>query len=300
MGRDTQPVKKESMMSLRSWPVAGLFVLASACTGQPAAQPETPAGDAAAETSGQAAAQLGDLSPDALKIDADKRFTLVPSPVETQGALEAAGIDTKLATLIKSRTMDFADQDVDDIAVRTGVVIADMLLTVKTASDEQLLTHLEHIKVGMKGLDGGSDIDRTLDDIIDRVKGQAVTRDELLKELDELSGAIIPELEFNGNKRIVPLIQAGSWLEGTNLVARATQQADKPSAADGILKQPHVVDYFISYVKGEGRDKAPAAVTDKLEASLNTLKGLASKSEGLTAEDIATVVQVTEDVLALL
>jgi hypothetical protein len=285
-------------MSLR-FVLATTLLVSMACTGQPA----TPPADAPADTPADAATTappLGDLPPDQLQAGADKKFTLVPSPVETQGALESAGIDTKLATLITNRAMDFDDKDIDDAAVRTGVVVADMLLTVKTASDEQLIANLGNVKKGMAALNGGDDIDKTIDDLIERVKGGAVTRDELLKELDELSGAVIPELEFSGNKRVVPLIQAGSWLEGSNLVARATKAAGKPGAADGILKQPHVVDYFIGYVTGEGRDKAPAAVTEKLEASLTTLKGLASKPESLTEADIDTVIQVTEDVLALL
>ena len=52
--------------------------------------------------------------------------------------------------------------------------------------------------------------------------------------------------------------------------------------------------------EGEGKDKAPAAVTEKLEASLQTLKGLAEKPESLNEQDIDTVIKVTEDVLALL
>ena len=40
--------------------------------------------------------------------------------------------------------------------------------------------------------------------------------DELLRELDELSNAVIPELEFNGVARIVPLIQAG--IPAVNLI----------------------------------------------------------------------------------
>lgn len=287
-------------MTLRSLTVAAAAVALAACTGTTTPSADTATAEAP-KTEEPAPAPLGDnMDPSALKDGADRKFTLVPSPVETQGALEAGGIDTKLADLITAREFEFDDQDQDDVAVRTGVVIADMLLTVKTASDDQLVDRLGKIKTGMTVLKGGEDIDKTIDEITDRVKAGAVNRDELLKELDELSGAIIPELEFNGVERIVPLIQAGSWLEGANLVARACDAKATPAAADGILKQPHVVDYFIEYVKGEGKDKAPAAVTEKLEASLTTLKGLAEKPEPLNAEDIKTVIQVTEDVLALL
>ena len=47
-------------------------------------------------------------------------------------------------------------------------------------------------------------------------------------------------------------------------------------------------------------EKAPEAVTKKLEESLNTLKGLAEKAEPFTKEDLTTVSAVTGDVLGLL
>lgn len=225
---------------------------------------------------------------------------LVPSPVETQKALEAAGLETKLADLIAQRDFKLDPEDTDGVAVRTGVVMADMLLTVKSASDEQLTGHLDRIAEGLKILKGGDAIQTTITDLKDRIKGQAVSRDELVKELDELTGAIIPELEFNGVEKVTPLIQAGGWLEGSNLVARACKDKGDPTAADTLLKQPVVVDYFIRYVKTEGADKAPEGITLKLEESLNTLKGLASKAEPLTLEDVETIIKVTDDVLAIL
>lgn len=283
--------------------LAATAILAlTACSGTP--QPAPKADGEGAET--PAADPLGDMDPSKLNDGATaggndaRRFTIVPSPRETQEALESAEIDTKLSDLIQTREMDFTDQDLDDVAVRTGVVIADMLLTVKTASDDDLVSRLEHIKTGMKVLKGGSDIEQTIDDLVSRVKAEAVTRDDLLKELDELSGAIIPELDFEGQSRVVPLIQAGSWLEGANLVARAAKAKEKPASVNGILKRKVVVKYFIDYVSGEGKERAPAAVTEKLNASLTTLKGIAEKDADLTAEDLDTVIQVTEDVLALL
>jgi len=240
-----------------------------------------------------------DLTIDELKGDSEN-IALVPSPVETQKALEAAGIDTRLADLIVKRPYDPDEKDADDVAVRTGVVIANMLLTVKTASDAQLIENLDHIQQGLTRLNGGADIDATISEIKERINAKAVTRDELLKELDELSGALIPELEFNGVDRVVPLIQAGSWLQGSNLVARAVKAQGNAAAADNLLKQPAVVDYFIKYVKTEGKERTTAAVTEKLDSSLQTLKGLAGKADSLTNEDIDTVIQVTDEVLSLL
>ncbi len=230
-----------------------------------------------------------------------ENIALVPSPIETQRALEAAGLETQLADLIPAdRVVDVKKAELDYAAVRTGVVIADMMLTVKTAPTDKLLANLDTINEGMGQLQGGADITVTITDIQDRIKGEAITRDELLKELDELSGAVIPELEFNGQDRVVPLIQAGSWLEGANLVSQAVKASGDSTKAEALLKQPAVVDYFIGYVKNEGSDKAPPAVTQKMEQSLQVLKGLAEKTEPLTMDDIDKVITTTNDVLALI
>lgn len=229
-----------------------------------------------------------------------EEVALVPSPVETQKALEASGIDTKLADLIPKHTFDLEADSLDHAAVRTGVLLADVLLTVKSAKTPQLVRRIDAVQKGMVQLNGGDDIKLTLDDIKERLQADAVTRDDLLKEFDELSGVVIPELEFNGQDRVVPLIEAGSWLEGANLVARAVKGSENKKAAETLLKAPTVVDYFIDYVKTDGADKAPEAVTKKLEESLLELKAVASKTEPLDDADIEKVIQVTNAVLALL
>ena len=184
--------------------------------------------------------------------------------------------------------------------MRTGVVLADLLLTVKTAEKADWVARIVAVQKGMDQLQAGADIHAVLEDVKSRVEADAVSRDELLKEFDELSGAVIPELDFNGQKRVVPLIEAGSWLEGANLVARAVQGSDKKAAAEALLKAPTVVGYFMEYVKSEGAEKAPPAVTQKLEESLQQLKALAEKPEPLSDADIQQVVDVTNAVLALL
>jgi len=239
------------------------------------------------------------MTPAELETTAENH-TLVPSPVETQRALQAAGIETKLGTLIPNRQFDLKQADLDYTAIRTGVVLSDLLLTVTTSEKPELVGRLEQVRTGLASINAGKDIDSQLANTIERVQADAVTRGELLKEFDELSGAVIPELEFEGNARVVPLIQAGSWLGGANLVARAVKDAKNPDEASSLLKQPAVVKYFLQYVKTDGAQKAPAQVTAKLEESLTVLSTLASKTEPFTPADIDQVIQVTGDVLALL
>jgi hypothetical protein len=276
----------------RWWSLAALMI---ACSGG-----ETPKADVLPEPVPVAPAHPDKPPVDQATLEKEHdKVALVPSPIETQKALESSGIQTQLASLIPKHEFDMEGATVDHAAVRTGVVLADLLLTTKGATKEELTERLARISKGMEQLGGGPDIQATLADVSNRIQTDAVSRDDLLKEFDELSGAVIPELEFNGQERVVPLIEAGSWLEGANLVARALKPAPDKSASK-LLKAPTVVDYFIKYVKTDGAAKAPEAVTKKLEEALGTLKALAEKPEPLTEADLDTVIRVTDDVLALL
>ena len=236
---------------------------------------------------------------DAAADDEAAEAALVPSPSETQRALEAAGIDVTLASLIDHPNLSMSSDSEDQLAVGVGVVVADMLLTAKTSTKEQLVEQIQTISTGMKQLEGGSDIEAVLADLEERVNTDAITRDELVAELEMLSAAVIPELEFNGRARIVPLIQAGSWLEASHLLARALQQAGQLGAADALLKQPEVVSYFQRYASDNTLD-TPAPISATLVTSLATLSELSNKEGALTMDDMAAVEAATRAVLALL
>ncbi len=231
--------------------------------------------------------------------DGASNITIVPSPAEMQKALEKAGIANKLDAMVPMRNLKMDVANTDVVAVRTGLVLADALLTVKTAPKEKLVERLGQVKAGMISLKAGGDIAATIDDLSARISNDGVSRDELVKELDELQGAIIPELEYEAGKQVVPLIQAGSWLGGSNLVAAAIIDANKPDAGTSLLRQPQVVDYFLKYVATEGGDKAPDEVVKQLKTTLDKLKEIASKPS-LTLDDVKEVKTQTDTVLGLL
>ena len=99
-------------------------------------------------------------------------------------ALSNAGLQAKLAEMVasdKDITMDVENKD--QLAVRTGVVLADLVLTVKTSSKELLLARLAKLKVGFEKLGAGSDIQATIDEMSTQINNDAINRDDLLKEV---------------------------------------------------------------------------------------------------------------------
>lgn len=232
-------------------------------------------------------------------VAAAENVALVPSPAEMQRALERHGIATGLSGLVVERALKMDIENKDVIAVRTGVALADAVLTVKDAPLDKLTARLNTVKAGMAALGGGTDIGALIDEINARLVNNSVSREDLVKELDEMHGAIIPEIKFEAGERAVPLVQAGSWLEGSNLVASAIIAANSATAGTELLRQPQVADYFIRYVATEGEGKAPDAVLKQLQITLATLKGIASKP-ALTLDDVREIKTQTDAVLALL
>lgn len=273
-----------------------LSLLAVGCSGDGTdGTTEGPTTDPVVDEANKAPAEV---SPEELKEKADN-IALVPSPAEMDKALERAGIATKLADIVPDRKLKMDVPNEDQVAVRTGVILADLLLTVRNASPEARVKHLEDIKTGMNQLGAGGDIAATIDDLSARITNGAVSDDDLVKELDEISGALIPEIEYEAGERSVPLIEAGSWLAGANLVSQAIIDTGKYDAATDLLKQPAVVEYFQGYVKTEGQDKAPEGVTAQLETTLDTLAEICTH-ETFSEEDVKAINKTTADVLALL
>ncbi len=238
------------------------------------------------------------LDPATLKKDA-QQVALVPSPAEMERTLSNAGVGAKLADMVQSRDIKMTGDNKDQLAVRTGVVLADLVLTVKESPKEVITARLDRLAEGLDRLGAGKDVQAEIMDMKTRIQNDAVNRDDLVREFDELSGVMVPELEYEAGEWVVPLIQAGSWLEGAHLVSGAVKDTGKFDAADNLLRQPAVVDYFIKYVEREGGDKAPDEVVKKLKETLNTLKMVSSKPT-LTKEDVETIHSSTGAVLTLL
>jgi hypothetical protein len=267
--------------------LVGLIHLAACDGGEAPVEPPKP------EVTGPAKLDIAALQ------SAAENVALVPSPAEMQRAQERNGIGEGLSKMVSERALKMDIENKDVIAVRTGVALADALLTVKDAPPETLKARLETVKAGMAALGGGTDIGATIDDINARVVNNSVSRDDLVKELDEMHGAIIPEIKFEAGERAVPLLQAGSWLEGSNLVAAAIVKANNITAGTELLRQPQVADYFMKYVAVEGGGKAPDEVLAQLQVTLTRLKELASQPT-LSLDDVKEVKSQTDAVLALL
>ena len=114
-----------------------------------------------------------------------------------------------------------------------------------------------------------------------------------------MSQVMVSELEYEAGEWSGSLIQAGTWLEGANLVAKVMHKENKYTAADKFFRQKQIVDYFISYVGRDGKERAPDQIVAQLLNTLNDLKAIADKPK-ISAADVQKIESLTDTVLSLL
>lgn len=223
---------------------------------------------------------------------------LAPSPLQLESAVREAGIAEAMADLVPATPADVATDDKDRIAVRTGVVLAYAVLGGRDTPKADFLAQLRSARAGMAALGAGEGLLSTIDTSITHVENDAASREDFLRELDQVVGYSVPEQGWGPGDRTGPLLQAGAWLAGSNVVARAIVRSNKPEAAEKLLRRGDVADYFLGYVNQEGQEKA-GPVADQLKATLEQMKAIAEKP-ALTVEDAAAVADATGALLSLL
>ena len=223
---------------------------------------------------------------------------LSPSPGELENAVRAKGISQSLPALVPERSFHAPAENLDAVAVRTGVVLSDAILTCRDSSKEDFVRRLRRIHSGMSTMGAGSALIRMLEELIIQVENDTASREEFLHKLDEISAIMVPKDGWGPEDKTGPLLQAGAWLAGSNLVTTALIESGTPEHAQELLLQAQVVDYYLHYVQSE-ESRAPDSVREHLVGVLSGMKALVEKDE-ITLEDLQTIKTQTDGLFSLL
>lgn len=94
---------------------------------------------------------------------------LSPSPEETRKVVERAGIAVNLSTLVPSRSLSLEGGNKDVIAERTGVYLADTVLSIRQALKDALVERMERVHAGLDAM--GAGLLTTAKDLTERPAG---------------------------------------------------------------------------------------------------------------------------------
>jgi hypothetical protein len=232
--------------------------------------------------------------------NADSQQSLTPSPNEVIRAMRAIGMDVKIAELIPERNLDIRADNKHVAAVWTGIVAADAIFTGEDATSEAFLGRLKSVEQGMKAIGAGAGVQSAIADTIIRVENGTASRSEFLREFEELLAMKVPGEGWGPDDPTGILVQAGTWLAGVNLVAKAIVKSESTGAAQTLLRHGDVVDHFLEYVRTEGMDSLPREGLKPLNDSLVKIGEITRKTELLTLDDARAVEAMTSDILVLL
>ena len=218
---------------------------------------------------------------------------MTPSPREISRAARSAGLTLPVPEL---RTYSAEAGEADHAAVQMGVLMADLALIAESAPErtDALLTEL---RAHLQRLGASEDLILELADLQGELRAGLLSERQLIQRLDELSGVAIPELELDSAPWLVPLIQAGSWIESIHLVCLAAAGASDLEPVAGLLSQPEVIRYFQAYVDPRAHGMSETRLLWQLSRTLAVLAELTA-GEALTAADLAQITTQTERVLA--
>ena len=232
--------------------------------------------------------------------DADSLAALTPSPREVIAAMKAAGLTVAISDLVPDRELSTAGMSNNLAAVWTGVLAADAILTGADSGQDEFVQRLKAVESGMGQLGAGAGLMATLTDAITRVENGTASREDFLREFEEVLAMKVPGEGWGPEDDSGILVQAGSWLAGVNLVSKAIVVAQKEGAAQVLLRHGSVVDHFLHYVRVEGPDSAPKSGLETLNQSLLEMGVITRKTELLTLADAERIHALTEAVFASL
>ena len=221
--------------------------------------------------------------------------SIVPSPTEVQEAMLHAGVDIRFDSLVQRRKMDLT-ADREAVALRTGMVLADLVLTLNHSEKDVLLADLDDLRTGLKTIGGGNDVDATLGQIAEHVQADAVTRQELWVQVEEMREAAYGELAMEAGSQMVPLVQAGSWLEGTCLLSAAIIQSEEWGNAYNLLRQPDVVGYFLAQLKAADAEGSEIPMITLTRGTLEQIHDIARK-DALEEQDVRHINDLASQLL---
>ena len=184
------------------------------------------------------------------------------------------------------------------MAFRTGVVFAYTLLGGRGAEKPALVANVKSLRDGMAAIGTGQGTLNTMDKAIVQLENDTASREDFLKELDAHVSASVPEEGWGPNDTTGPLLQAGAWLAGTNLVAKAVVKKNDAEAAQKLLARPEVAAFFLKYIRSDEGTAKAGIMTGRVAEVLKRIEDVSKKPQ-MEVADAQVIADATDSLLQL-
>jgi hypothetical protein len=151
----------------------------------------------------------------------------------------------------------------------------------------------------MEAIGSGAGLLATMDQAIEQLQNDTASRDDFLAELDAQVSSSVPSEGWGPTDTTGPLLQAGAWLAGTNLVAQAVVRKNDPEAAQTLLRRPEVAAFFLKYIRTDEGAQKGGGYSNQVAETLAKLEAISAKPK-LDIADAKAIAEATDALLQLL
>ncbi len=289
---------------MRSWTLSGLVLgaaLAFAGCGSSSTTAEATPDNVAPPIPAEPEAPVLQDVPEKIDVaavrDTARTAMFVPAPSEFQAALKvsAEGIDIRKLVQDSDRKLEGKQKPI--IALETGVRISNVLMTAHAGDKDATLSRMRKAKEGLGALQAPASIAAEIDKVIADYEGGSLSQAELTRALDVLAERINDDLLTGVDAQTANLVQAGGWVQGANLLAKAVRDAGLGGDAALLLHQPSLLNYFLDFLKNSDPGRAGDPDVTAVIEEMQKMQAIAAKAD-LSTDDVKAIAAHTDAILA--
>ncbi len=221
----------------------------------------------------------------------------VPAPSEFEAVLAANVPGADLKSLVPSGTRPLEGLSRPLLALETGTRITAVLLTADAGDRPALVARMKAAREGLVALQAGDAVLGEIDVFIADVESGALTADELTPALDVLSERIHDALDTRADRSTATLVQAGGWVMGAHLLARALGKGEVTPDAAALFHQASLVYHFEGFLKNSDPARAGDPRLKTVIERIEELRWIAGQDE-ITAQQIKDIERLTGEIIA--
>ena len=272
----------------------GLIILSAllfACSSAPAPEPPEPP---AAPATDQPVPDKIDFE---TSVNTGRTAMFVPAPTEFEAVLAKNAPGARLAAKLEGPPVTLTGLSKPLLALETGTRINNALVTAQDGDRAGLVKRVGYAKEGLLALSASAAVIAEVDSFVADLSSGALSDAELVPSLDVLAESIQDGLIEGQDTNTSILVQAGGWVQGAHLLARALEGREITDDAGALFHQASLVNHFIVFLQlsGPGRAGDPQIAT--VVEKMYELRELAGQ-EPVTAEHVSRIGTLTAEIMA--
>jgi len=225
-----------------------------------------------------------------------KTAMFVPAPSEFQIALNAASVTTSLSDKLGTAGV-LEGKSKPVVALETGRRIANVLLSSKDGSKDEVTSRMKAARAGLSALGASADVLADTDKLIADYGAGTIGNAELPPAMDLLNQKIQKALSDGAGDEVNTLVQAGGWVQGVHLLATVLADGSGGADAAALVNQPTVLAHFSQFIKNSSAAKAGDGDVTVVITELDAMAVIAKKG-ALSTDDLKAVATHTGNIIA--